>query len=202
MKRDEFLEKIESLLEFKHKDKYRMYSSDLMVISSKTFFEFCVTDHSVRGCVLYSEILDVSLVDVMNEGLFVHISLYIGDLYIPASGFDIKTGADIRTVELYEIHKRAWIIQELEENRVIVVFAKCKKEAVYMALSFFEFDVYDILENRIPYTIDTLPALDGLCTVLSDKDYLDTANEEDWEILKQYGFSYDDEDHIQYSFRD
>ena len=202
MKKEKFLEKLESLLEFNHKSKFIMYSHDLKVTYSDLFFYFSITDNGMNGCIQYSDILDVSLNNDPIKGLYMHLVLTNGSLYIPASGFDVKTGAPVHNAELYQEFKRAWIIQELNENQVMVVFATCKKEAVYMALSIFEFDVYDILENRVPYTIDTLPALDGLCTVLPDKDYLDPANEEDWEILKQYGFSYDDEDHIQYSFLD
>lgn len=202
MKKEEFSEKLESLLEFNHKSESIMYSHDLMVISSKLFFDYCDTGSGVRGNIPYREIIDVALVDDHIKGIYLYLNQLSGELYIPASGFDIKTGSTIHSVELYQSFKRAWIVQELKENQVMVVFAICKKEAVYMALSLFEFDVYDILENRVPYTIDTLPALDKLGVVLSDKDYLDPANEEDWEVLKQYGFSYDDEDHIQYSFRD
>ena len=202
MKKEEFSEKLESLLEFNHKSESIMYSHDLMVISSKLFFDYCDTGSGVRGNIPYREIIDVALVDDHIKGIYLYLNQLSGELYIPASGFDIKTGATIHSVELYQPFKRAWIVQELKENQVMVVFATCKKEAVYMALSLFEFDVYDILENRVPYIIDTLPALDKLGVVLSDKDYLDPANEEDWEVLKQYGFSYDDEDHIQYSFRD
>lgn len=202
MKKEEFSEKLESLLEFNHKSESIKYSHDLMVISSKLFFDYCDTGSGVRGNIPYREIIDVALVDDHIKGIYLYLNQLSGELYIPASGFDIKTGATIHSVELYQSFKRAWIVQELKENQVMVVFATCKKEAVYMALSLFEFDVYDILENRVPYTIDTLPALDKLGVVLSDKDYLDPANEEDWEVLKQYGFSYDDEDHIQYSFRD
>lgn len=202
MKKEKFLENLESLLEFNHKSKNFMYSHDLMVIDSDLFFYFVDTDNGMKGCIQYRDILDISLQNDLTKGLYMHLVTTDGSLYIPASGFDVKTGAPVHSAELYEIRKRAWIVQELKENKVMVVFATCKKEAVYMALSLFEFDVYDILENRVPYTIDTLPALDGLCTVLSDKDYLDPANEEDWKILKKYGFSYDDEDHIQYSFLD
>ena len=202
MKREQFLEKLESLLEFNHKDRFFMYSHDLMVIYSDLFFYFVDTDNGMKGCIQYRDILDISLHNDPTKGLYMHLVTTNGSLYIPASGFDVKTGAPVHSAELYQAFKRAWIVQELKENQVMVVFATCKKEAVYMALSLFEFDVYDILENRVPYTIDTLPALDGLCTVLTDKDYLDPANEEDWEILKKYGFSYDDEDHIQYSFLD
>ena len=49
--------------------------------------------------------------------------------------------------------------------------------------------------------IDDRALLDKLGDVW-DKNYLDPADEEDWEILKQNGFSYDDDDHIQYSFLD
>lgn len=202
MKKEKFLEKLESLLEFNHKSKNFMYSHDLMVIDSDLFFYFVDTDNGMKGCIQYRDILDISLQNDPTKGLYMHLVTTDGSLYIPASGFDVKTGAPVHSAELYEIRKRAWIVQELKENQVMVVFATCKKEAVYMALSLFEFDVYDILENQIQYTIDTLPALDKLGVVLSDKDYLDPANEEDWKILKQYGFSYDDEDHIQYSFLD
>ena len=202
MKKEKFLEKLESLLEFNHKSKFIMYSHDLKVTYSDLFFYFCITDNGMYGCIHYRDILDVSLKNDPIKGLYMHLVLIDGSLYIPASGFDIKTGAPVHSAELYQEFKRAWIVQELKENQVMVVFATCKKEAAYMALSLFEFDVYDILENQIPYTIDTLPALDKVGVVLSDKDYLDPANEEDWKILKQYGFSYDDEDHIQYSFLD
>lgn len=201
MTRDEFLEKLESLLEFNHKSIVCMYSYDLIVMSSKNFFEFYDADSGMQGCISYSEIIDVELVNDDIRGLYLYLGLISGELYIPASGFDVKTGVTIRTVELHEPYRRAWVVQELEENQVMVVFATCKKEAAYMALSLFECDVYDILENRIPYTIDTLPALDKWGDV-EGKKYLDPADEEDWEILKQYGFSYVDEDHIQYSFLD
>lgn len=201
MKREQFLEKLESLLEFNHKSKNFMYSHDLMVIDSDLFFYFVDTDNGMKGCIQYRDILDISLQDDPTKGLYIHLISTNGSLYIPASGFEAKTGAAVHSSELYQASKRAWIVQELKENQVMVVFATCKKEAVYMALSLFEFDVYDILENRIPYTIDTLPALDKWGDV-GGKNYLDPADEEDWEILKNYGFSYDDEDRIQYSFLD
>ena len=201
MKKEEFLEKLESILEFDHKSKNFMYSHDLMVISSNLFFDFCDTGSGVRGCIPYSVILDVSLENDVTRGLYLNLHMVDGDLYIFASGFDIKTGATVHSVELYEIRKRAWIVQELKEKQVLVVFAKCEIEAVFIALSIFGFDMTDIVESRIPYTIDTLPPLDAWGDV-EGKNYLDPADEEDWEILKNYGFSYDDEDHIQYSFLD
>ena len=201
MKREQFLEKLESLLEFNHEDRFFMYSHDLMVIYSDLFFYFCDTDNGMKGCIQYRDILDISLQDDPTKGLYMHLVTTNGSLYIPASGFDVKTGAAVHSAELYQAFKRAWIVQELKENQVMVVFATCKKEAAYIALSLFDFDLYDILENRIPYMIDTLPALDKWGDV-EGKDYLDPGNEEDWEILKNYGFSYDDEDHIQYSFLD
>ena len=202
MKKEKFLEKIESLLEFNHKSIVCMYSYDLIVMSSKLFFEFYDADSGMQGCISYSEIIDVELVNDHIRGIYLYLGLISGEMYIPASGFDVKTGVTIRTVELYEPYNRAWIVQELEENQVLVVFAKCKKEAVYMALSLFEFDVYDILDNRIPYTVDILPGSTALGEAISSKDYLDPANEEDWEILKHCGFYYDEENHIQYSFLD
>ena len=178
-----------------------MYSHDLMVIYSDLFFYFVDTDNGMKGCIQYRDILDISLHDDPTKGLYMHLVTTNGSLYIPASGFDVKTGAPVHSAELYQAFKRAWIVQELKENQVMVVFATCKKEAVYIALSLFDFDLYDILDNQIPYIIDTLPALDKWGDV-SDKNCLDPANEEDWEILKQNGFSYDDDDHIQYSFLD
>ena len=178
-----------------------MYSHDLMVIDSDLFFYFVDTDNGMKGCIQYRDILDISLQNDPTKGLYMHLVTTNGSLYIPASGFDVKTGAAVHSAELYQAFKRAWIVQELKENQVMVVFATCKKEAAYIALSLFDFDLYDILENRIPYMIDTLPALDKWGDV-EGKDYLDPGNEEDWEILKNYGFSYDDEDHIQYSFLD
>ena len=201
MKKEEFLEKLESLIEFNHKSKNFMYSHDLMVIDSDLFFYFVVTDSGMKGCIQYSDILDVSLQNDPTKGLYMHLISTNGSLYIPASGFDVKAGAAVHSAELYQAFKRAWIVQELKENQVMVVFATCKKEAAYIALSLFDFDLYDILDNQIPYVIDTLPALDK-CGDVEGKNYLDPANEEDWEILKQYGFSYDEEDHIQYSFLD
>lgn len=201
MKKEEFSEKLESLLEFNHKSKSIMYSHDLMVISSKLFFDYCDTGSGVRGNIPYREIIDVALVDDHIKGIYLYLNQLSGELYIPASGFDIKTGATIHSVELYQPFKRAWIVQENKENQVLVVFATCKEEAVFIALSIFEFDVNDIIDNRIPYTIDTLPALDKWGYVW-DKNYLDPGNEEDWQILKNYSFWYDDEDHIRYSFCD
>ena len=201
MKREQFLEKLESLLEFNHKSKNFMYSHDLMVIDSDLFFYFVDTDNGMKGCIQYRDILDISLQNDPTKGLYMHLVTTNGSLYIPASGFDVKAGAAVHSAELYQAFKRAWIVQDLRENQVMVVFATCKKEAAYIALSLFDFDLYDILENRIPYVIDTLPALDKLGDVW-DKNYLDPADEEDWEILKQNGFSYDDDDHIQYSFLD
>lgn len=204
MIKDEFLEKLESLLEFDHKDEYFMYSHNLEVVSSKLFFDFRDTGSCMQGFISYSDILGISLEKDSNSntGLRLHLHLITGDFYIPASNFNIKTGATVHSVEIYHGPKRAWIVQELKENQVIVVFAYDKADAAYSALDILGFDQYDICTNRIPYTIDTLPSLDKVGVVLSDKDYLDPANEEDWEILKQYGFSYDDEDHIQYSFLD
>lgn len=103
MKREQFLEKLESLLEFKHKNKFRMYSNNLMVTSSEHFFYFCVTDGGMRGCVLYSDIVGVSLEEDSDEGLLMHIGFLSGDLYLPASGFDIKTGATEHKIEQYKI---------------------------------------------------------------------------------------------------
>ena len=201
MKKEEFLEKLESLLEFNHKSKFIMYSHDLMVISSDLFFNFCVTDNSIRGWIPYGDILDVSLENDINEGVYLNLHRMDGDLYIAASGFDIKTGAATHSVDLYHPFKRAWLVQELKENRALVVFATYKQEAVFIALSILGFDANDIIDNRIPYMVDTLPALDAWGDVW-DKNYLDPANKDDWEILKNYSFFYDDEDHIRYSFRD
>ena len=178
-----------------------MYSHDLMVIDSVLFFYFVDTDNGMKGCIQYRDILDISLQNDPTKGLYMHLVTTNGSLYIPASGFDVKTGAPVHSAELYQAFKRAWIVQELKENQVMVVFATCKKEAANIALSLFDFDLYDILDNQIPYVIDTLPALDKWGDV-EGKNYLDPADEEDWEILKNYGFSYDDEDHIQYSFLD
>lgn len=204
MKKEEFLEKLESLLEFDHKDGYFMYSHNLEVVSSNLFFDFRDTGSCMRGFISYSDILGISLEEDpnFNTGVCLHLHLIAGDFYIPASNFDIKTGATVHIVEIYHAPKRAWIVQELKENQVIVVSAYDKEDAAYSALDLLGFDQYDICTNRIPYTIDTLPPLDKWADVLLDKDYLDLANEEDWEILKQYGFSYDDEDHIRYSFCD
>lgn len=202
MTKEKLLEKLESLFEFNHKSKTFMYSHDLVVISSNSFFCFCDTDNCMRVCIPYSDILDISLEEDLNEQFYLSIKLINGDLQIPASGFDIKSGATIHSIEMDRVLKRAWIVQELKENQVLVVFATCKKEAIFIALSIFGFDVNDIIDNRIPYTIDTLPALDEYGDVLSDKNYLDPGNEEDWQILKQYSFYYDDEDHIRYSFQD
>ena len=201
MKKEKFLEKLESLLEFNHKSKNFMYSHDLMVIDSDLFFYFVDTDNGMKGCIQYRDILDISLQDDPTKGLYMHLVTTNGSLYIPASGFDVKAGAPVHSAELYQEFKRAWIVQELKENQVMVVFATCKKEAAYIALSLFEYDLYDILENTIPYMIDTLPALDK-CSDVWEKNYLDPSDEEDWEILKNYGFSNDDEGHIQYSFLD
>ena len=102
MTRDEFLEKLESLLEFKHKNEFRMYSNNLMVISSKLFFDFYVNDLGVTGSVLYSEILEISLIKDSDERPFMHISFLSGNLCMPASGFDIKIGANIHKIEQYQ----------------------------------------------------------------------------------------------------
>ena len=68
MTRDEFLEKLESLLKFKHKNEFRMYSNNLMVKSSKLFFDFYVTDVGMRGSFLYREILgDASISRLIGD---------------------------------------------------------------------------------------------------------------------------------------
>ena len=77
MTRDEFLEKLESLLEFKHKNEFRMYSNNLMVISSKLFFDFYVNDLGVTGSVLYSEILEISLIKDSTIMESIHSSLIL-----------------------------------------------------------------------------------------------------------------------------
>lgn len=204
MTRDEFLEKLESLLEFDHKDEYFMYSHNLEVVSSNLFFDFRDTGSCMRGFISYSDILGISLEEDpnFNTGICLHLHLIAGDFYIPASKFNIKTGATVHTVEIYHAPKRAWIVQELKENQVIVVFAYDKEDAAYSALDLLGFDQYDICTNRIPYTIDTLPPLDKWGDALSDKDFLDPANKDDLEILKNYSFWYDDEGHIRCSFRD
>ena len=102
MTRDEFLEKLESLLEFKHKNEFRMYSNNLMVRHSKLFFDFCVNDLGVTGSVLYSEILEISLIKDSDERPFMHISFLSGNLCMPASGFDIKEGATVHKIEQYQ----------------------------------------------------------------------------------------------------
>ena len=101
MTRDEFLERLESLLEFKHKNEFRRYSNNLMVTSSKLFFDFCVTDVGMRGSFLYREILDISLVEDSDKRLLMHLGFLSGDMYIPASGFDIKKGATVLKIEQY-----------------------------------------------------------------------------------------------------
>lgn len=204
MIKDEFLEKLESLLEFDHKDEYFMYSHNLEVVSSNLFFDFRDTGSCMRGFISYSDILGISLEEYpnFNTGVCLHLHLIAGDFYIPASNFNIKTGATVHIVGIYHAPKRAWIVQELKENQVIVVFAYDKAEAAYSALDLLGFDQYDIYTNRIPYRIDTLPPLDKCGDVLSDKDFLDPANKDDWEILKNYGFWYDDKGYIHYSVWD
>lgn len=113
MTRDEFLEKIESLLEFKHKNKFHMYSNNLMVIHSKLFFDFYVNDLGVTGSVLYSEILEISLIEDSDERLFMHISCLSGNLCMPASGFDIKIGANIHKIEQYQ----TVVLDQAEERK-------------------------------------------------------------------------------------
>ena len=103
MKREQFLEKLESLLDFKQKNNFRMYSQDLMVTSSEYFFDFSIADGVMRGSVLYGDIMEVSLEEDPDEGLFMHLSWLSGDLYIPASRFDIKTGAIVHTIEPQQI---------------------------------------------------------------------------------------------------
>ena len=119
MKKEKFLEKLESLLEFNHKSKFIMYSHDLKVTYSDLFFYFSITDNGMSGCIQYSDILDVSLKNDSTKGLYMHLVLTNGSLYIPASGFDVKTGAPVHNAELYQEFKRAWIIQELNENQVM-----------------------------------------------------------------------------------
>ena len=102
MTRDEFLEKLESLLEFKHKNEFLMYSNNRMVRHSKLFFDFYVNDLGVTGSVLYSEILEISLIEDSDERPCMHISCLSGNLCMPASGFDIKTGATIHKIEQYQ----------------------------------------------------------------------------------------------------
>ena len=103
MTREHFLEKIESLLEFKHKNKFRMYSNDLMVTSSDYFFNFSVSDGGMRGSVLYGEIMEVLLEEDPDKRLFMHLRLLAGDLYIPSSVFKIKIGAIVHKIEQYKI---------------------------------------------------------------------------------------------------
>ena len=113
MKKEEFLEKLESLLEFKHKNEFRMYSNNLMVISSKLFFDFYVNDLGVTGSVLYSEILEISLIKDSDERPFMHISFLSGNLCMPASGFDIKIGANIHKIEQYQTA----VLDQAEERK-------------------------------------------------------------------------------------
>ena len=113
MTRDEFLEKLESLLEFKHKNEFRMYCNNLMVISSKLFFDFYVNDLGVTGSVLYSEILEISLIKDSDERPFMHISFLSGNLCMPASGFDIKIGANIHKIEQYQTA----VLDQAEERK-------------------------------------------------------------------------------------
>ena len=113
MTRDQFITEIESLLEFKHKNEFRMYSNNLMVMHSKLFFDFCVTDLGVNGSVLYSEILEISLIEDSDERPFMHISCLSGNLCIPASGFDIKTGATVHKIEQYQTA----VLDQAEERK-------------------------------------------------------------------------------------
>ena len=113
MTRDEFLEKLESLLIFKHKNEFRMYSNNLMVISSKLFFDFYVNDLGVTGSVLYSEILEISLIKDSDERPFMHISFLSGNLCMPASGFDIKIGATVHKIEQYQTA----VLDQAEERK-------------------------------------------------------------------------------------
>ena len=128
MKKEKFLEKLESLLEFNHKSKNFMYSYDLMVIDSDLFFYFVDTDNGMKGCIQYRDILDISLQNDPTKGLYMHLVTIDGSLYIPASGFDVKTGAPVHSAELYEIRKRAWIVQDLKENQVMVVLPHARKK--------------------------------------------------------------------------
>ena len=113
MTRDQFITEIESLLEFKHKNEFRMYSNNLMVMHSKLFFDFCVTDLGVTGSVLYSEILEISLIKDSDERPFMHISFLSGNLCMPASGFDIKIGANIHKTEQYQTA----VLDQAEERK-------------------------------------------------------------------------------------
>lgn len=113
MTRDEFLEKLESLLEFKHKNEFRMYSNNLMVRHSKLFFDFCVNDLGISGSVLYSEILEISLIEDSDEKPLIHISCLSGNLCMPASGFDIKKGATVHKIEQYQ----TIVLDQAEERK-------------------------------------------------------------------------------------
>lgn len=113
MTRDQFITEIESLLEFKHKNEFRMYSNNLMVMHSKLFFDFCVNDLGVTGSVLYSEILEISLMKGSDERLFMHISCLSGNLCMPASGFDIKAGATVHEIEQYQ----TIVLDQAEERK-------------------------------------------------------------------------------------
>ena len=113
MKREQFLEKLESLLEFNHKSKNFMYSHDLMVMHSKLFFDFYVTDLGVTGSVLYSEILEISLIEDSDGRLFMHISCLSGNLCMPASGFDIKAGASVHKIE----QDQTVVLDQAEERK-------------------------------------------------------------------------------------
>ena len=113
MTRDQFLEKLESLLEFKHKNEFRMYSNNLMVRHSKLFFDFCVNDLGVTGSVLYSEIIEISLIECSEGELFMHISCLSGNLCMPASGFDIKEGATVHKIEQYQ----TVVLDQAEERK-------------------------------------------------------------------------------------
>lgn len=103
MKKEKFLEKLESLLEFNHKSKNFMYSHDLMVTSSEYFFDFSIANGGMRGSVLYGDILEVLLEEDLDKRLFIHIRFLAGDLYIPSSVFEIKIGATVHKIEQYKI---------------------------------------------------------------------------------------------------
>ena len=113
MTRDQFITKIESLLEFKHKNEFCMYSNNLMVMHSKLFFDFYVTDLGVTGSVLYSEILEISLIEDSGGRLFMHISCLSGNLCMPASGFDIKAGASVHKIE----QDQTVVLDQAEERK-------------------------------------------------------------------------------------
>ena len=113
MTRDQFIAEIESLLEFKHKNEFRMYSNNLMVISSKLFFDFYVNDLGVTGSVLYSEVIEISLIECSEGELFMHISCLSGNLCMPASGFDIKEGATVHKIEQYQ----TVVLDQAEERK-------------------------------------------------------------------------------------